>query len=395
MKLAICLEYPIGQHGGTEVLVRELIRGLAPRHELILVSPDSAESLAASGLAPLLSGHVNFQPEWKSRSAAEELARRIAAAKPDLAHFHFGGNYAWGNRAFDRCPVVHLQRLGVRCLSTNHGAFSILEGYVWHARPLAVKLAFFLPAWLSKLYVLRHLLTEVAVSQHDWRALRRWYFPLREKFRWIYHSRLAGTPAPIDPAARKRVILCAGTIGPRKGQPLLIEAFGRIAARFPEWTLVLAGRAGDAEVMSTVRALIAREKIESQVRFLGPQTDAELTALYREAAIFALPSRYEGLGLTLQEAQFHGCACVACAAGGVNDLLDPDENGLLVPVDDAPALAAALERLMRDDNLRARLGARAPASVLEKGMTAPQMVAAYERLYAEFAPAPGHLASAS
>jgi glycosyltransferase involved in cell wall biosynthesis len=385
MKLALCLEYPIGQHGGTEVLVRELIRGLAPRHQIVLVSPDTRESLARSGVAGLIAEHVGFQPEWKSKAAAEQLARRIAATKPDLAHFHFGGNYAWGNRAFDLCPVVPLRRLGVRCLSTNHGAFSILEGYVWHARALAVKLVLFLPAWLSKLHVLRHLLTEIAVSQNDWRALRRWYFPLRGKFRWIYHSRLAGDPTRVDPSMRKRVILCAGTIGPRKGQPLLIEAFGRIAAGFPDWTLVLAGREGDAEVRGEVRALIAREGIEARVRFLGPQTDEELTTLYRESAIFALPSRYEGLGLTLQEAQFHGCACVACAAGGVNDLVQDGENGLLTPVGDAGALAAALERLMRDEQLRARLGARAPESVLEKGMTAPQMVAAYERLYAELA----------
>jgi glycosyltransferase involved in cell wall biosynthesis len=280
---------------------------------------------------------------------------------------------------------VPLRRFGVRCLSTNHGAFSILEGYVWHARPLAVKLAFFLPAWLSKLYVLKHLLTEVAVSQNDWRALRRWYFPLRRKFRWIYHSRLAGGPTAPDQTVRKQVILCAGTIGPRKGQPLLIAAFGRIAARFPEWKLVLAGREGDADVMSDVRAQIARQGIESRVEFLGPQTDAELTSLYRQSAIFALPSRYEGLGLTLQEAQFHGCACVACAAGGVNDLVQDGENALLVPVDDAAALATALARLMGDEGLRARLSARAPASVVEKGMTAPQMVAAYERLYANLA----------
>src|SRR5206468_4899464 len=112
----------------------------------------SPATVAQCDVADVIAGQLVFEPEWKSKRAAEDLARRIGATRPDLAHFHFGGNYGWGNRAFGRCPVVPLRRLGVRCLSTNHGAFSILEGYVWHQRPLAVKLAFFLPAWLSKLY---------------------------------------------------------------------------------------------------------------------------------------------------------------------------------------------------------------------------------------------------
>ncbi|MEI6197120.1 MAG: glycosyltransferase family 4 protein, partial [Verrucomicrobiota bacterium] len=311
-----------------------------------------------------------------------EIARKIAEAKPDLAHFHFGGNYGWGNRAFNRCPIVHLQKLGVRCLSTNHGAFSILEGYCWDQRPLALKLAFFLPAWLSKQYVLLRLATEVAVSQNDYRALRRWYPPLRRKFRWIYHSRLHGTPPPPNPA-REKTILCAGTIGTRKGQPLLVEAFGRIAGKFPGWQLVFIGRGSDEDMMRRIRGTIARYQLERRVHFLGACTDDELRGHFQKAAIFAMPSIYEGLGLSLQEAQFYGCACVATRSGGVSDLIEDGENGLLVPVNQPAPLADALERLMADDSLRERFSRRGPQSVLEKRMTAGQMVEAYEALYAE------------
>ena len=135
--------------------------------------------------------------------------------------------------------------------------------------------------------------------------------------------------------------------------------------------------------MRQIRDLIARHKLTDRVRWLGACTDAELTDWYQRAAIFAMPSVQEGLGLSLQEAQFHGCACVASAAGGVVDLLQDGDNGLLVPVRDVDALAAAMEKLMADPDLRARLGARAPQSVLEKGMTSEQMVENYERLYAE------------
>lgn len=382
MRIAQCLEYPIDQHGGTETLVSELIMGLGRRHQVLLVSPDDGASLARSKVAPFVSEHVQVAPGPASFSRARELAGKIAQNRPDLVHFHCGGNYGWGSRAFHQCPVVHLHRLGVRCLTTNHGAFSILEGYCWEQRPLLVKLALFLPAWLSKQYVLTRLATEVAVSQNDFRALRRWYPPVRGKFRWIYHSRLHGTPPP-PKSGRQKTILCVGTVGPRKGQPLLVEAFSRIAGKFPDWQLVFIGREGEIEMMRRMRTLIAQEKLEHQVLFLGARTDDVLREHLQSAAIFAMPSVYEGLGLSLQEAQFYGCACVATRSGGVADLIEDGDNGLLVPVGQPGPLAAALDRLMGDQPLRERFGRRAPASVLEKNMTAELMIRKYEQLYSE------------
>jgi glycosyltransferase involved in cell wall biosynthesis len=385
MKIALCLEYPLAQPGGVEVLVTELIRGLADRHEILLVSPDDAVSLARSPVASRLAGHISWRTEPATAARGRELAAVLRGARPDLIHFHFGGNYTWKNRAFNRCPVVHVARTGIPCLSTNHGAFSIFEGYCWEQRSVPVKLALFLPAWLSKQYVLAHFATEVAVSQNDWRNLRRWYPALRNKFRWIYHSRIRETtPPPFNPA-RQKIILCAGTIGPRKGQPYLLEAFRRLAPRFPDWRLVFVGRTGEETMARQMRDAIARDNLGTQIQLAGPCSDDDLRARLQSAAIFAMPSVWEGLGLSLQEAQFYGCACVGTRCGGVTDLIQDGDNGLLVPVRDPEALALALEKLMADDALRERFGRRAPQSVLEKGMTAPQMVEAYEELYAEIA----------
>jgi glycosyltransferase involved in cell wall biosynthesis len=96
-----------------------------------------------------------------------------------------------------------------------------------------------------------------------------------------------------------------------------------------------------------------------------------------------MPSVWEGLGLSLQEAQFYGCACVGTRCGGVTDLIQDGDNGLLVPVRDLVALALALEKLMAYDALRERFSRRAPQFVLEKGMLSDKMVEAYERLYLE------------
>jgi glycosyltransferase involved in cell wall biosynthesis len=336
MRIALCLEAPIDQHGGTEVLVAELVKGLSRQHQIILASPDDEASIARSRVRPLLTEHITFVPDWKSASASRDLAEKIARVKPSVAHFHLGGNYGWGNRAFWKSPIFHLSRKNIPCLSTNHGAFSILEGYCWEKRPLAMKLALLPPAWLSKQIILAHLRCEVAVSQHDWRALRVWYPLARRKFQWIYHSRLHGTPPPTDPI-RENVILCAGTIGTRKGQTVLAEAFARIGDKFPQWRLVFIGRSGDQALLHQINQTIAHARIEKQVELLGPRSDEELRSWLQRAAIFAMPSTYEGLGLSLQEAQFYGCASVGTRCGGVEDLIQDGDNGLLVDVNDSAA----------------------------------------------------------
>jgi glycosyltransferase involved in cell wall biosynthesis len=379
MKLAFCIEYPIDQHGGTEVLVRELIRGLSPRHQILLVSADDCESFSRSSVANLVAEHIQWRPPEISSSRSKELAAALAQSKPDLVHFHFGESHAWKSRAFWKCPIVHVRRAGLRALSTNHGAFPFTHG--WENFPL--RRCFFIPAaWFSRQYVVARLETEVAVSENDFAFLRRSYPLARNKFRRIYHSRLHGLPPPPNPA-RSKTILCAGTIGPRKAQTVLVEAFCRLAPKFPDWQLVLVGRDGDETMSRRIRELIAQQRLGNHIHLPGTCSDDELSNWLKQSAIFVMPSLHEGLGLSLQEAQFYGCACIGTRCGGVTDLIQEGENGLLVPAGEVAPLAEALERLMSDAALRERFGVRGPQSVLEKGMTAEKMVQAYENLYAD------------
>ena len=121
--------------------------------------------------------------------------------------------------------------------------------------------------------------------------------------------------------------------------------------------------------------------MSEQVKLLGPRSDQELRDWLQRAAIFAIPSTYEGLGLSLQEAQFYGCASIGTRCGGVEDLIQEGDNGLLVDVNNPGQLADALAKLMSDPILRERFSRRGPESVMEKRMTAEFMVEAYERLY--------------
>ena len=276
-----------------------------------------------------------------------------------------------------------MTRNGIPCLSTNHGVFALLDGYCASERPLWFKLALLPTAWLSKMQVVWNVATEIAVSQHDLRNLQTWYWPFRVKFRQIYHSKIRSSHSVAAIGPREKTILCVGTIGFRKGQTVLVEAFAKIAARHPDWNLVLAGRGAEPSLMAEIEMIRERSHLGERIRHVEDLSDEAIAELMRTSQIFAMPSLLEGLGLSLQEALFHGCACVASNVGGIPELIDNGGNGLLVSPGNPDELAAALNRLISDEPLRRRLSARASSSILEKGMTAEEMARQYSTLYRE------------
>lgn len=150
-------------------------------------------------------------------------------------------------------------------------------------------------------------------------------------------------PDDVAPEAEPPEILFAGRLSPEKGILDLVQA-----ARGMK--LVVAGDGPE------------RDRVPGALGFVPHH---ELLELYGRAAVVACPSRREGFGVACAEAMAHGRPVVACAVGGLLDLVVPDETGLLVPPGDVPALRAALERLLEDGDLRQRLGAAARARAAE------------------------------
>lgn len=380
-RLALCTEYSIHAHGGTEVLVRELLRGLAARMEIVLVSDDDSAALAATSLGKLIHAHFRWTPQERSKAGALALARFLKAQKVDLAHFHFGGNYGWNNRSWGRCPLLHTSDLGIPCMTTNHGVFALLDGYCAPWRPLWMKLALLPPAWLAKMQVLAHTRVEVAVSRHDLGNLLDWYRPFAERFTQLYHSQIHDADPPPDPAPRVPAILCVGTIGQRKGQGILARAFAQVAARHPDWKLILAGRKADTEITAQIESVRENSRLATRIEMIENLSDQAITGLMQTASIFAMPSLQEGLGLSLQEALWHGCPAVGSRVGGIPELIDHQQNGLLVAPGSEAELAAALEKLMTDEPFRQQLASAARNSILAKGMTSQAMIVRYLALY--------------
>jgi glycosyltransferase involved in cell wall biosynthesis len=124
-----------------------------------------------------------------------------------------------------------------------------------------------------------------------------------------------------------------------------------------------------------------RDRVPRATGFVPP---GELGPYYERAAVVACPSRREGFGVVCAEAMAHGRPVVASAVGGLLDLVEDGQTGLLVPPGDAGSLRAALERLLADRELRGRLGTAARRRAEERlGWNA--VTAALLSVYAEAA----------
>ncbi|WP_077035227.1 glycosyltransferase [Pelomonas sp. KK5] len=181
-------------------------------------------------------------------------------------------------------------------------------------------------------------------------------------------------PPPME--EREPGIVMSARFARQKDQPTLIRALALLKERGLTPSLQFAG-SGKASARRVAEALVTRLGLDAQVRFLGHHKD--MPGLLRSQRIFVLATNWEGMPLALVEAMAAGCACVASAAPGVEGVFEDGVSGLLVPPGDAKALADALERLLREPELAARLGAAARAHALQHhGM--PTMLRRYEDL---------------
>ena len=151
-----------------------------------------------------------------------------------------------------------------------------------------------------------------------------------------------------------RHVLAIGRMDTNKAFDLLIRAFAQCHAGRTNWQLTIIG---DGEERRRLEALTAELGIVSHVHFPGTVSDP--TSSLRGADVFVLASRYEGFPNALLEAMAAGLPVVATASQGSSRIVRDDVDGLLVPIDDVPALAAAIAALMDDESRRLRLGRRA------------------------------------
>ena len=176
----------------------------------------------------------------------------------------------------------------------------------------------------------------------------------------------------------------------RKGWDILVRAFARAVEQIPQMHLLLVGAIGttgagepDAYQKELLK-LIDNLKIQDRVHFLGIRKD--VSDILSASDMFAFPSRAEGLPLALAEAMAAGLPCVASCAGGMPELIENGENGILVEKENITALSDGLIKLARDERLRAQMGRMASTSLEEFSLEyqAQRVVKLYDELLAKY-----------
>lgn len=173
------------------------------------------------------------------------------------------------------------------------------------------------------------------------------------------------------------VVAGIGRLVPIKGFDLLVEALAEVAARVPDTHVLLIGEGAEREALE---ARAAELGVAERLHITGSVTD--VIGRLAGADVLAAPSRNEGMGRVLVEAMALGLPVVGTRVGGIADVILDNECGLLVPSDDASALANALIALGRDPALRAKLGAgaRPRAEAFSTAVAAAAMRAIYDGL---------------
>jgi glycosyltransferase involved in cell wall biosynthesis len=184
-----------------------------------------------------------------------------------------------------------------------------------------------------------------------------------------------------EPSPEGAIVLCVGNLLPIKGHELLVRAVASLVPDFPALTLEIIGHGPE---FSRLQALAQQFQISERIRFLGRQSRQQVAAAMRRCTVFALPSRYEGLGCVYLEAMSVGKAVIGCRGQGIAEIIQHGSNGFLVGPDNERELTLALGMLLRDEARRSQIGAAARDTILEK-LTLEQQAERLARIYRESA----------
>ena len=319
-----------------------------PEGELFRRAPDTPDRIGLSSAS-----EIDLTAAWR-------LSRLLATYRPDIVHAHDSHALAMAATALSFGAVAPVpQLIAARRVDfhLNRNSFSR-----WKHRQVTRFIAAS-QAIADMLYtdgIARDRISVVHDGIDVDRIGRIAPTDLHREF-WLPH----GVP----------VIVNIGALTDHKGQRYLLEALPLAMRQVPDLHLVILG---EGELRRPLEQQIRHLHLERAVRMPGFRTD--VLALARSADLFVMSSVTEGLGSTVLDAMAMGMAVVGTRAGGIPEAVVDGETGLLVPVADPPALAAAIVSLMKDPARRAQFGAAGHQHVA-RHFTVDQLV---ERTFAVY-----------
>jgi len=188
---------------------------------------------------------------------------------------------------------------------------------------------------------------------------------------------------PATSPAEDGGVVSVGSLIPIKGHDVTLRALAELRVEFPH---LRARIVGEGLELGRLQTLARQLGIGERVDFLGRQRRAQVAELLRGSQIFALPSRYEGLGVSYLEAMASGLPVIAYRGQGIQEVIRHGENGILIAehsVEAAPrAWAAVLRTLLRSEEKRRAMGLAARRTVKE-AYTVRHLAQALSRIYEE------------
>ena len=180
-------------------------------------------------------------------------------------------------------------------------------------------------------------------------------------------------------------ILIVGNLLAGKGHELVLNAISKLKPSsrdpYPNLQCKIIGEGADKNRFA---ALTTKLGIGEKVQFLGRRSRAEVAAEMRRCTLFALPSRYEGLGCVYLEAMACGKPVIACRGQGIDEVIADGKNGWLIPVDGLEELVQALQLLLGNRELRDHIGWTARKTILD-GLTMSHQAQKLLKIYREAA----------
>lgn len=359
--------------GGAERVMVDVANGLAERgHRVSVITCDPAGTPSYYPLHPgidiiqLDSGNTGKSSGPRQFLKRLRSYRRVLKARqPDVAIAFMHSSYIPAGMA--------LLGTGIPLIASEH-----IGPEHYRSRPLERILLQLTPFFADAITVVSE---QIRASFNPW--LRRKMVVAHNPVSLSAKPRTAARSSGNGHAKR---LLTVGRMTEQKNQACLIEAFRRIADKFPEWTLRIAG---DGPLADDLAEQVSAAGLSGRVELPGNISD--IGAEYENADLFVLPSRYESFGLATAEAIMHGLPAVGFAGcPGTNELIRPGENGVLAQGNgDAGTLADALSGLMGDPEALSGLE-NAPTQWLQDTYALGHVLDVWERLVISFANAGKH-----
>lgn len=263
----------------------------------------------------------------------KKLREVILQERPDVViAFMKSSNYRAVGAAKGICPVIVSVRNDPKIIYTEKTDAIFLKKYFYPADGCVFQTedakSFFKPEFQKKSTVI--------------------FNPINEKYFGVSPS-----------LPREKTIVSVARIAKQKNPGMLVEAFMGLQKDFPEHKVLFYGADSGDGMMEQLKKQIEEANLQDRMLFCG--TSNELEKLIVNAALFVMPSDYEGMPNALMEAMAMGLPVIStdCPCGGPKSLIEDGVNGLLIPVGDAKALAEAMRRVLSDKVYAEGLGREA------------------------------------